>query len=178
MGEAHGQDPGLIGLEVRAWTQAVIALWQRVHAARTHPPPTPEQWERGAQGLLCELQALGAQFVEQLGHPCRALAWRLWHFQHELLTCVRQPEVPPDNNTAERAIRPLVIVRKISGGRAARAGPRPVCASPPSPAPGAPRASIRWTNSTASSDRPSLKSEQLRLHCVLTLSSPVAIMGS
>jgi transposase len=33
-----------------------------------------------------------------------------------LLTCVRQPEVPPDNNPAERATRPVVIARKISGG--------------------------------------------------------------
>src|SRR5260221_3296154 len=77
---------------------------------------TPQQRERKSQRLLGELQALGAQFVEQRGHPCRALAWRLWHFQDELLTCVRHPEVPPDNNAAERAIRPLVIARKISGG--------------------------------------------------------------
>ena len=32
------------------------------------------------------------------------------------MTCVAQSGVPPDNNLAERAIRPLVITRKISGG--------------------------------------------------------------
>ncbi len=114
---AQGQPAaGLIGLEVRVWAAAVQALWRRVRAARTHPPPAPEQRERRYQQLLLEVQALGAQFVQQPGHPCRALAWRLWHFQSELLTCVRQPEVPPDNNAAERALRPLVVVRKISGG--------------------------------------------------------------
>ena len=56
-----------------------------------------------------------------MGHPCRALAWRLWPFQGERLTGVRQPEVPPDHNAAERAIRPLVSGRTISGGtRSAR----------------------------------------------------------
>jgi transposase len=62
------------------------------------------------------LHALGAQFVTAADHPCRPLAWRLWHFQHELLTCLTQPGVPPDNNAAERAIRPLVVARKVSGG--------------------------------------------------------------
>lgn len=104
------------GLETRAWTAAVLSLWQRVRAASTSPPADPAAREATAQALLLELQALGAQFVEQAGHPCRALAWRLWHFQGELLTCVRHPEVPPDNNAAERALRPLVIARKISGG--------------------------------------------------------------
>ena len=51
-----------------------------------------------------------------------ALAWRLWHFRQELLTCVSQPGVPPDNNAAERAIRPLVVARKISGGSRSKNG--------------------------------------------------------
>lgn len=104
------------GLETRAWTAAVTALWQRVRAASTSPPADAAVREATAQALLGELQALGAQFVEQRGHPCRALAWRLWHFQGELLTCVRRPDVPADNNAAERALRPLVVARKISGG--------------------------------------------------------------
>lgn len=34
----------------------------------------------------------------------------------ELLTFVREPLVPADNNAAERSLRHLVIRRKISGG--------------------------------------------------------------
>jgi transposase len=104
------------GLETRAWTAAVTALWQRVRAASTSPPTDSAVREATYQTLLLEVQALGAQFLDQHGHPCRALSWRLWHFQGELLTCVRRPAVPADNNAAERAIRPLVIARKISGG--------------------------------------------------------------
>jgi hypothetical protein len=103
-------------LETRIWAAAVTALWQRVRIASTSPPADPAAREATYQTLLVEVQALGAQFVEQVGHPCRALAWRLWHVQGEWLTCVRQPAVPADNNAAERALRPLVIARKISGG--------------------------------------------------------------
>jgi transposase len=116
LAEAHRQTAGQLGLEVRAWTEAIMTLWLKVQAAHTHPPPTAAARELVAHRLLLEVQALGAQFVEAPGHPCHALAWRLWRFGHEVLTCVRQPEVPPDNNAAERAIRPLVVVRKISGG--------------------------------------------------------------
>lgn len=121
LGEAHADGLALADLEVRAWTAAVRDVWQQVRAARrqlaTHtPPPTSAQRAAVAQRLQRPLHALGAQFVTAVGHPCRALAWRLWHFGPELLTCVAQSGVPPDNNRAERSIRPLVVGRKISGG--------------------------------------------------------------
>lgn len=34
----------------------------------------------------------------------------------DLLYCLKDPEISPDNNLAERALRPLVIQRKIMGG--------------------------------------------------------------
>lgn len=114
--DAHAAQLTATGVAVRAWVAAVLVVWEQVQAASTSPPPDPAVREATAQTLLLELQALGDQFVKQLAHPCRALAWRLWHFQGELLTCVRQPDVPADNNLAERAIRPLVVGRKISGG--------------------------------------------------------------
>jgi transposase len=114
--EAHASDLSRQGVEVRAWVAAVRALWDRVRAASTSPPDDKAARAATEQALLVEVRTLGEQFVEQTAHPCHALAWRLWHFQGELLTCVRQPDVPADNNTAERAIRPLVVGRKISGG--------------------------------------------------------------
>lgn len=113
---AHADGTALADLEVRAWTAAVRTLWRQVRAALRHPPPTAAQRARQVRRLALDVQALGAQFVTAAEHPCRALAWRLWHFQHELLTCLSVPGVPPDNNAAERAIRPLVVARKISGG--------------------------------------------------------------
>jgi hypothetical protein len=41
---------------------------------------------------------------------------RIAKYQEQLLTFLRHPDVEPTNNRAERAIRPLVIVRKMSGG--------------------------------------------------------------
>lgn len=118
--DAYLRPTGLRGLEVTSWTGAVVALWRRVQAAATSPPEDalgpPGPREQRYRELLGEVQALGDQFVEQRGHPCRPLAWRLWPFAPELLTCVRQAGVPCDNNQAERDLRPLVIARKISGG--------------------------------------------------------------
>jgi transposase len=117
LAEAHAQDLTRVGLETRVWVAALQTLGQRVRQALIHhPPPTPAHRQQLHRQLLLEVQALGAQFVHLLDHPCRPLAWRVWHFQHELLTCVLHSGVPPDNNLAERAIRPLVIARKISGG--------------------------------------------------------------
>jgi len=114
--ETHADNLSVAGLETRVWVDALLTLWQHVHHALTHPLATPAQRQTRHHRLLLDLQALGAQFVSVPDHPCRALAWRLWHFQHELLTCLLQSGVPPDNNLAERAIRPLVVTRKISGG--------------------------------------------------------------
>lgn len=114
--EAHASDLSPAGLEVRVWVEAVQTLWHQVRVASTSPPDDPAQRATTYQALLLEVRALGDQFVAQPDHPCRALAWRLWHYQGEVLTCVREPTVPADNNAAERAIRPLVVARKISGG--------------------------------------------------------------
>ena len=46
------------------------------------------------------------------GKLCRRIDKHL----KELFVFVAEPEVPPDNNAAERSLRPLVISRKISGG--------------------------------------------------------------
>jgi transposase len=48
---------------------------------------------------------------------CRRLAKRLWQHGENLFTFLLHPGiVTPDNNRAERAIRPAVVLRKISGG--------------------------------------------------------------
>lgn len=49
-------------------------------------------------------------------HPCNALAKRLMRHQDELFQFVVRDGVSADNNLAERTIRPLVVIRKISGG--------------------------------------------------------------
>jgi len=48
--------------------------------------------------------------------PQRVLCERVERFLPELFVFVADPRVPSDNNAAERAIRPQVIARKVSGG--------------------------------------------------------------
>jgi hypothetical protein len=54
--------------------------------------------------------------------PQRILAERIGKFLPELFVFVECPEVPSENNAAERAIRPAVTARKISGGRRSAKG--------------------------------------------------------
>lgn len=49
-------------------------------------------------------------------HPCQALAKRLLRHEDELFQFVLIEGLSADNNLAERSIRPLVVIRKISGG--------------------------------------------------------------
>jgi transposase len=54
---------------------------------------------------------------------CRRLAKRLRTHEQSLFTFLFYPaEVEPDNNRAERAIRPAVVIRKMSGGSRSPAG--------------------------------------------------------
>ena len=117
LAQAHPDDA-----EVAAWTDRLKALWERVRMLVGRPPPAAQGRAAGGAARLEEGRALGAQYVGHTGHPCRALAWRLWPFQDELLTCVCEVGVPADHNTAERLLRPLrplrplAVARKISGG--------------------------------------------------------------
>ena len=52
------------------------------------------------------------------GKLCR----RIEHFIKELFVFVAEPDVPSDNNAAERSLRHLVISRKVSGGTRSEQG--------------------------------------------------------
>lgn len=56
--------------------------------------------------------------------PQRVLCERVERFLPELFAFVADPRVPSTNNAAERAIRPVVISRKISGGTQTGEGSR------------------------------------------------------
>ena len=59
------------------------------------------------------------------GDPgCRRIAKRLKKHVGELFTFVVCPGVEATNNAAERALRPYVVKRKISGGHRTWAGAR------------------------------------------------------
>lgn len=68
------------------------------------------------QGFESELLALAQPYLKAKNAPQRVLAQRIDRFLGELFTFVQCPEVPSENNAAERAVRPTVIARKVSGG--------------------------------------------------------------
>jgi transposase len=65
--------------------------------------------------LVSEVERLGLPYAREK-HPCRALAKRVLRHQNELFRFVLVAGLAADNNLAERSLRPLVVVRKISGG--------------------------------------------------------------
>lgn len=62
------------------------------------------------------LLAVCRPFLERADAPQRVLCARIERHLSELFVFVADPRVPADNNAAERSIRPVVTIRKISGG--------------------------------------------------------------
>ena len=101
------------------WADAVLELYRRARAF-THPQ---EASRRTAQlALERRLLALCQPFLDDpLATPSR-LCRRIERHIKELFVFVAEPEVPGDNNAAERSLRHLVISRKISGGTRSERG--------------------------------------------------------
>jgi transposase len=113
----HSQEKAVL-----EWAQAVRDLYEEgqkwLEQARS-----PSQGEREAKyvELVSRVHALGLEYAS-LKHPCQALCKRILRHEDELFQYVLVAGVPADNNLAERSIRPLVVIRKISGGSRSREG--------------------------------------------------------
>ena len=101
------------------WAEAVHQLYQQAKAF-THPA---EQQRRAAQlALERRLLALCRPYRDDPASAQARLCRRISNHIKELFVFVAHPEVPPDNNAAERSLRPVVISRKISGGTRSERG--------------------------------------------------------
>ena len=101
------------------WADAVHQLYRQA-AAFTHPA---EKQRRAAQLVLEKrLLALCRPFLDDPLAVQAKLCRRMENHIKELFVFVAQPEVPPDNNAAERSLRHLVVSRKISGGTRSEPG--------------------------------------------------------
>jgi transposase len=118
--EAHPQDAG-----IGAWVQKVLDLLERAkeyaRAQNEQPTDTGQQRRRRRKAFEQEAEALSRPYLQN-ALPQRTLAERIRKHQSQLFVFVEHPEVPPDNNAAERAIRPFVVLRKVSGGTRSAAG--------------------------------------------------------
>ena len=103
--------------EVLEWSAAVRRLYDESCAwLDAHPTPMLSERQVEYTRLYQQMCALGEQYAFKDKHPCHVLAKRLLRYQDELYQYVLIPGLPADNNLAERSIRPLVVIRKISGG--------------------------------------------------------------
>ena len=95
------------------WADAVDLLYRQAKAF-THPS---ERQRRSAElALERRLLALCRPFLDDPAAAQARLCRRIENHIKELFVFVSEPEVPSDNNAAERSLRHLVTSRKISGG--------------------------------------------------------------
>jgi transposase len=76
------------------------------------------------QKLETKLFGLAEPYLRNDSAPQRVLAERIERHLGEFFTFVQYPGCPSGNNAAERAIRPAVIARKVSGGTRSEDGSR------------------------------------------------------
>ncbi len=87
-----------------------------------NPKATTQERQVEYDDLFRRAGVLGLKYALSYKHPCCTLAKRIMRPQDELLQFVLVPGLPADNNLAERSLRPLVILRKLSGGSRSKEG--------------------------------------------------------
>ncbi|MEO5951350.1 MAG: IS66 family transposase [Chloroflexia bacterium] len=113
--------------EVLEWAAQVRAMYdtahQYLHSMHSeHGPPSQQEREVQYNHLMDSVRELGSKYSKysktksHAAHPCHTLSKRLLRHQDELFTFVLQEGVSSDNNLAERSVRPVVVMRKVSGG--------------------------------------------------------------
>lgn len=106
---------------VRDWCDRLYALYEE---ATSSCWLRKQDRVREREALQRKLVALARPYADAASTdvPQATLAARLLRHEPEMFTFVEHPQVPSDNNAAERAIRPAVIARKVSGGTRSSAG--------------------------------------------------------
>jgi hypothetical protein len=107
---------------VRGWADAVHARYRRATADAADSTRAPARCRQQRLGYEAELGALGAPFLGDDAAPPRVLCERIAKHLSEVFVFVEDPAVPATNNAAERSLRHLVTMRKISGGTRSATG--------------------------------------------------------
>jgi len=101
--------------DVVAWADAVMGVYHRAKDTLSMDYKDRER-SRLRRRFQAELLRLAKPYLRVKSAPQRVLAQRIERFASELFVFVQYTDVPSENNAAERAIRPAVVARKISGG--------------------------------------------------------------
>lgn len=107
LGEEHKEDS-----QVAAWVAQVVQVYED---AKSFQSEKRRARIRARECFQERLLQLGEPYA-RTGTKQAVLAERIMRFANELFTFVEHPDLPSHNNAAERAIRPSVIDRKVTGG--------------------------------------------------------------
>ena len=105
--------------ELARWAAAVHQIYL---AAATFDHPQTRQRQRVQQRLERKIMDLCRPYLKDPAAVQGKLCQRMEKHIKELFVFVAEPSVPPENNAAERSLRPLVVSRKISGGTRSEPG--------------------------------------------------------
>lgn len=111
--EDHPDNP-----KVSAWVKSIRDIYDR---AREFESEDHLCRKRQRYVYQRELHRLVKGYAK-MDVPQRVLSKRIENYLSELFVFVEYPEVPSENNAAERAVRPAVIARKVSGGTRSEKG--------------------------------------------------------
>jgi transposase-like protein len=113
---------GAFYLRALRLVQAMLLLKDKQPAAGRGPPQANARYQKRVRKIEQRLRQLAKGPPEgwQENQTLR-LAKRLARHGNEFTHFLRHPEVPGTNNAAERALRPAVVARKISGGNRSQA---------------------------------------------------------
>ena len=114
--ERHPADAGL-----QTWAAQVHGVYTR---ARRFTSPAPAARAQAQRRFEAEVLAVCEPFLAaaKAEVPQAVLCRRSQKYLPELFTFVAKPAVASTNNAAERSVRPVVVLRKISGGTRSSAG--------------------------------------------------------
>jgi transposase len=107
--------------DVAVWVDRVMAAYYRAKDS-VEEKHTELERSRLRVGFERELLCLAKPYLKAKSAPQRVLAERISGFIGELFAFVSNPDIPSENNAAERAVRPAVVARKISGGTRSQRG--------------------------------------------------------
>lgn len=114
--EKYASDPG-----VTRWVDSILSVYKAAKKASKREYSEKERHQ--IAGLFEDkLLSLAEPYLKKKEASQNTLAKRIEQFNGEMFTFVRHPGVPSGNNAAERAIRPAVTARKISGGTRSKKG--------------------------------------------------------
>ena len=114
--EKYASDPG-----VTRWVDSILLVYKAAKKAAKREYSEKERHQI-ARMFEDRLLLLAEPYVKKKDSPQNTLAKRIEQFNGEMFTFVRYPGVPSGNNAAERAIRPAVTARKVSGGTRSKKG--------------------------------------------------------